>query len=491
MAVAALSPFGARSLSTRLGLVWALTLASALVVGWLLIGLYHQSADARIGAAARELTTACDELAQRYAFYAAGWSPEDEAEIDDRLRADLTGVVRVALFGFKAARGGIWSQAQGPLTPVDARPALLERIRALNADAVADRRASEERVEDGDATTLIRACPLDGPLANLSAWVSTDVERVEGPIDPTLAIGLGALSLTVLGSAGLLTQLLLTWSRRLGRIEASLARPVDDPSGDLPRLAMTGERELDRMVTALNEAGDRLANARAVGAALARKAADAERLAAVGRLAAGLAHEIRNPIAAMRLKAENALASDDARRHEALVTIIRHIDRLDRLLGDLLRLTHRSDPVMEKIDLKEFLFSVAETFREMSERAGLVIDIFASDGRAWFDREQVARALGNLILNALQNTPRGGTVTLAAAVTDSTLVLSVADDGPGVAEAVRAHLFEPFVSGRAEGTGLGLSIVREIAEAHRGAVRLDESHHPGARFVLELPWRAS
>ena len=119
----------------------------------------------------------------------------------------------------------------------------------------------------------------------------------------------------------------------------------------LPRLAPTGERELDRIVAALNTAGARLAEARQRSEALAARVALSERLAALGRVAAGVAHEIRNPIAAMRLRAENALAGDDARRRAALEAILAQIARLDRLIGELLAMTQRRAPAPETVDL--------------------------------------------------------------------------------------------------------------------------------------------
>jgi C4-dicarboxylate-specific signal transduction histidine kinase len=114
-----------------------------------------------------------------------------------------------------------------------------------------------------------------------------------------LLAGLGVLALSVLGSALFLGRLLFAWSRRIGQIEAALARH-NERQEDLPTLSLTGERELDRLVSALNQTTARLAEMR-------RHASAAERLAAVGRLAAGMAHEIRNPIAAMRLKPKTPL----------------------------------------------------------------------------------------------------------------------------------------------------------------------------------------
>src|SRR5437879_12616361 len=100
------------------------------------------------------------------------------------------------------------------------------------------------------------------------------------------------------------------------------------------------------------------------------------------------------------------------------------------------------------------------------------------------------RPVYNLILNAIQNTPAGGSVVVDAFPRDGNLLLRVADTGPGVSDEIRDRLFEPFATARSDGTGLGLAIVREIARNHRGDVRLVAAEN-GATFEIEVPWRPS
>ena len=100
------------------------------------------------------------------------------------------------------------------------------------------------------------------------------------------------------------------------------------------------------------------------------------------------------------------------------------------------------------------------------------------------------RALDNLIINAIQNTPGAGNVTVDALRRNDHLVLRVADTGPGVDQELRPRLFEPFVTARADGTGLGLAIVREIARLHGGDAQLISSEG-GATFEIEVPWQPS
>jgi signal transduction histidine kinase len=210
--------------------------------------------------------------------------------------------------------------------------------------------------------------------------------------------------------------------------------------------------------------------------------AQGERLAALGRVAAGVAHEIRNPIAAMRLRAENALAGDPARRGAALEAILAQVARLDRLSGELLAMTQKREPVPAPVQVDALLHAVAAE----QEAGEVALSVKAPPDCAMLDEGLVRRVLDALLENALRHTPPGGRVTLSAAREDAVLRIAVADTGPGVAPELRAWLFEPFVTGRPEGTGLGLAIARELAVAMGGRLFLDDTG-PGATFVLELP----
>jgi len=193
----------------------------------------------------------------------------------------------------------------------------------------------------------------------------------------------------------------------------------------------------------------------------------------------------------MRLKSENALvATDVGRKDDALSAILQQISRLDALLRNLLDMTQSRKPNTVEIDLNTFLQQAAEDHIELAGSKAVSLSCKPADmsSSPIFDPTQMRRALDNLLLNAIQNTPNGGQIILDAAQRSDNLVLSVSDNGPGVGSDLRQGLFEPFVTSRAEGTGLGLAIVREIARMHGGDARLVESKN-GAKFEIEVPWR--
>jgi signal transduction histidine kinase len=192
--------------------------------------------------------------------------------------------------------------------------------------------------------------------------------------------------------------------------------------------------------------------AAAVGG-LAAEVAAAERLASLGRVAAGVAHEIRNPIAAMRLRAENALAGDDARRRKALEDMLGLIGRLDGLIGELLAMTQRREPRPGMRRSTHFGWGRVAPHREQAARCDIDILIEDKVARGFFDPEMIGRIIGNWLINAVRHTPPGGRIQLEATRWEDGLSFSVADTGPGIPPDLRDNLFDPFVTGRADGPG--------------------------------------
>jgi signal transduction histidine kinase len=487
-----------RSLQARLLVLVLLLVAAAVAAGVLMFGLFRQSTTARVGQADAEIGRACDAIGEAYRFYTSGRLGRDTALQDESFRGGLTTVLQTALRRRAGVEGGIWHRGSGSLAyayptyegsgpKTDLPQAELVRIREANEIAVTEEHPVSSRYPTPSQTLVVAACPLRGPVPALSAWTMTRVTTFAGRAYEQLMAGLAILLATVLAAAAVLIQLTLSWSRHVSRIQTALAA---HDIAELPPIPTTGERELDRIVTALNDAGRRLGESRLRAEGLARQVATAERLAAIGRIAAGIAHEIRNPIAGMRLKAENALATGSERYRDALSVILSQIERLDRLLSRLLNITEPEHPRVEKVDVASFLDRCLGTVRELAQARGLRLESHADVETAQVDAELLLRAVNNLLLNAIQAAPERSLIRLAAAKQNDQLVIAVLDEGTGPPPHIRGHLFEPFVTGRAEGTGLGLSIVREVAESHGGTVRF-QSCASGTTFEIILPCQLS
>jgi signal transduction histidine kinase len=430
-------------------------------------------------------------MAERYRFYASGWRGTGDLQ-SQTLRRDLGAVVDLALRDLPGVEGGVWQSEAGPLAygfptyegggaKTDIPAAELDRIRAINQEAVRLDEARAQQFAGRSQTLLLRACPLPGPVGGLTAWTMTRVFSAAWAGSGSLRSGLLILFGCAAFAALLVTRIVTLWSRHVGAIEHALV----SEGVDLPPLATTGERELDRIVTALNRAGQRLVEAREQSERLNRQVSAAERLASIGRLAAALAHEIRNPLAAMRLKAENALASG---KHQpaALNAIIEQVDRLDRLVGQLLTVSSKERAQPVTVAMAPFLDGVVEPYRDLAQAKGLAISICAAAQEARFDPALTKRALENLLTNAIDHSPAGGGIRLDVRKDGGDVIITVANDGPGIAPDMADMVFEPFVSGRSDGTGLGLAIAREAVTSQSGTLRLASSER-GAAFKIELP----
>jgi signal transduction histidine kinase len=486
------------SLRARLGVLLLLQIVAAIAAGLLMVGLFRQSTSERVGQAEAQAARACDAILEAYRFYSTGWHASSPALDDAAFRAGLNSVIQTALRRRAGFEGGLWQQDVGSLAygfptyegsgpKTDLPLAEISRIQVINQKALAEDHLASSRTASASQTLLLTACPLPGPIPKLTAWTLTRVYTFAGRAYSQLMAGLVVLLATVLAATALLTRIALTWSRHVGDMENTLAAHDIE---ELPMLRLTGERELDRVVAALNDAGSRLAEARRRGELSARRMAAGERLAAIGRVAAGVAHEIRNPIAAMRLKAENALNKGPERYQEALVVILGQIERLDRVLRRLLDVTEPVQPHPQPIMASAFLQSCLDGQRDLAATRGLRLEYRADIESLQADPELLRSAVDNLVLNAVQAAPADSVIELSAIGRDNQVVIAVRNQGPGPPVDIRDRLFEPFVTGRPEGTGLGLSIVRETVEAHGGSVRFLES---GQHTIFEiiLPWRAS
>ncbi|MBL8472228.1 MAG: HAMP domain-containing histidine kinase [Rhodocyclaceae bacterium] len=220
------------------------------------------------------------------------------------------------------------------------------------------------------------------------------------------------------------------------------------------------------------------------------------KLAALGRLTANIAHEIRNPLAAISHAAELLREDVQDPLQTKLTRIIGdNVLRLDRLVHDVLELGRRDRIQFELIDLPTYLALFVEDYRRQDEAAGERLQLQAEGGaRMWFDRGHLDQVLWNLVNNALRYASgASGAVRIAAESMQAYTRIVVADDGPGVPEDARSRLFEPFFTTYGKGTGLGLYIARELCDANRATLELVPAAS-GANFHINgknETWRPS
>ena len=220
---------------------------------------------------------------------------------------------------------------------------------------------------------------------------------------------------------------------------------------------------------------------------------EAERLAAVGELAAGVAHEIRNPLAAIvnattLLGAEETLTRDE--RANTLGAVKKEARRLNQILSDFLVFARPREPKRLQMDIREVVDHVAALIREdpgRAQRVALDVRVDPAVPPFAFDADQMTQVLWNIALNGVEAIEERGRLGIAVGLRGSEVAVVITDTGSGMPEQARRRIFEPFFSGKHGGTGLGLTIAERIVAAHGGRIEVASTAGGGTSFTVFLP----
>jgi signal transduction histidine kinase len=225
----------------------------------------------------------------------------------------------------------------------------------------------------------------------------------------------------------------------------------------------------------------------------------AERLAVIGAMSAKLAHEIRNPLSSITLNIElvrdevetlsknNPDAGKESR--SLLESLDSEVRRIQRVTEDYLKFARLPKPMRDRVQLNEILDQGLSFLNSLFSATGVTLRteldhklpaLHADEGQLW-------QAILNLVRNAIEAMPSGGTLTVRTETHGSCVVLTVADTGKGMTEAECAQVFTPFFSTKVGGTGLGLPLTQQIITEHGGQIRCESAPNQGTTFVIEFP----
>jgi signal transduction histidine kinase len=214
------------------------------------------------------------------------------------------------------------------------------------------------------------------------------------------------------------------------------------------------------------------------------------RLAAMGEMAAMLAHEVRNPLGAMELF--TGLLLQDLHEQPDTLRLAREVARgitdLNHLVTNLLEFTRTQVPRRAPVDVGALVEDALRYSADLQAAHGVRVERrLAPRAFGLGDPDLLRPVFTNLVRNALEAMPAGGTLTVTADVAAARVCVAVADTGPGIAPAERAAIFRPFYTTRARGTGLGLAVARELVTAMQGTLEVESEIGQGATFVVTLP----
>jgi signal transduction histidine kinase len=307
-----------------------------------------------------------------------------------------------------------------------------------------------------------------------------------------------AWGLASIGSIGALAGLILGYSvaRRLRHSIYQLSVRVQDAAGKLrqplPTVILTADGDLHQVNEQMQGIVREIERVVAQLQQREREVLRADQLVAVGQMAAGVAHELRNPLTSIKMLVQANREEAEARGlpAEDLQIIEQEIRRMERCLQTFLDFARPPQPERRPVSLAalvERMFTLVEG-RARKQHVTLHFSPPATAVIVEADADQMQQLLVNLALNALDAMPQGGSldVSLGAQVHDQ-VELRVCDTGPGIAPALLPRLFEPFVSSKETGLGLGLVVSRRIAESHGGNLWVTNPPQGGACFVVRLP----
>ena len=329
-------------------------------------------------------------------------------------------------------------------------------------------------------------------VALLNVIIVAQLMFVSTSHDLNLLIALVVFSAVVTGFFSLWVARTIT--ERVSMVSVAIRKLA---GGDLrTRIDVSGGDEVARLAADVNSLATRLHAAEEERAALDRERTE---------LTAAISHDLRTPLASLRAMVEaldDQVVTDAAERERYYGTMRREIERLSRMIDDLFVLAQIDAGALrlrpQAVDLCEIAADVVDAMQVQAQRNEIQLHLNASPQTRPLnlDGARMERALANLLRNAIEHTPAGGTVSVAIAQTSGAVELSVSDDGEGIDPVDAARIWERFYRAEksrrrlrdgADGVGLGLAIVRGIVEAHGGSVGVESTPGHGATFVIRLP----
>jgi|SRR5579863_269814 len=418
---------------------------------------------------------------------------------------------RLVLQNLDGVGGGFYSSSQdrllGNFYPTgDVSPESEESVDVAHSDqetvletartAAATRQASEKVVVGRKGLFLISAMPIrEGYSVVGSAWSIKHLLDIPGANRFRAYLITASLAFAALASVLLTLLVIRNLQGGVRKIESGLQILETNLSS---RINTANEpAEIQRIVQAINRLGATLKEKMAHEKQIEAQLRHAERLASLGRLVAGVAHEVRNPLATIRLRVQMCRrdAADDKVKESCFIAL-EEIERLNGIVNRLLNFARPIQLQLEPLDLRGLVQERVHSFEELALRRQVQLMTNFPNKRffARVDKDRMAQVFDNIIQNALEAmSEHGGTlsVTLTSGLNKtekySQVSVEFQDTGKGMDSTVVGHVFDPFFTTKPSGTGLGLSISHELVRAHGGDIRIESEQGRGTNVRITIP----
>jgi len=406
--------------------------------------------------------------------------PQDAQEIS------LRGITATVLKAYKSIKGGMFLPESGKImgyaypTAVSVPESELTEVERVFIRSLTGLVSGTDMIatqsEWFDRDLIVGAAARSGGVI---VWTMRRVPVLRYPLMGTQRWWLAALVFsTILGVGGIVSIWYMLHSG-VTNIRHGLRHLEDDFSYRLPTI----RGDLGQVAQAINRMAERRA-------ALEEKLRQQDRLAALGKVVAGVAHEVRNPLNSIKL----TLQLLDRRSKKGIAAsnevedCLQEIDRLDMIVGRLLAFGRPAMTNRHFQEIEPLIRQAIKMVHEPMQQKGIQISAHAVEKglAADVDGHQIVQVLINLLLNAIEASPASGTVRLTAESLGPNACIRIADEGARIPDDVRQHVFDAYYTTKPNGSGLGLAVSREIVANHGGALEL-ESEDTGTTFILLLP----